>query len=212
MSFLSVLGKIGKLALPFIAGVGPIADKVIDGIDIAGQMAGGAARNRAADRGAQGEYDLMRTQTQNRAALENAAAQMQAEGTRRGQLVGLDRTANYKSSADPRAVKFGGEQHGSAVSPETQALMRERTMKALQTGSDTPTLQTMPAKPGGGATGMDTFLRTLQGVGTGLGALQQSGILGQGDGKQAAVNAPADLEAIIFGNRDEEDPLLRRGN
>jgi hypothetical protein len=42
--------------------------------------------------------------------------------------------------------------------------------------------------------------------------LQQSGILGQGDGKQAAVNAPADLEAIIFGNRDEDDPLLRRGN
>jgi hypothetical protein len=220
MSFLSVLGKIGKFALPFIPGVGPVADKVVNGVvsglDIAGDLAGGAANQRAADRGAQAEHDLVRQRLEqervgqaNTQTMQNSQNRLGAEKARMGQIASADMLGSSKPPTDPRARLSGA----GYMSPETIAMMRERAMSALQSGSDTPQLQgtgPTPTMPQGG--GMDTFLRTLQGVGTGLGALQQSGILGQGDGKQAAVNAPADLEAIIFGNRDEDDPLLRRGN
>lgn len=172
MSFLSVLGKIGKFALPFVPGVGPIADKVIDGVQVAGQMAGGAANQRSQDRGAQAEYDGMRVPLQNAQQLQYAQARQGADQNRMRQIGSADMLGSMKKPTDPRAIMGGGGE----IDPETIAMMRERAMSALKSGSDVPQMQQLPAEPGGGATGMDSFLRTLSGVGTGLGALQESGL------------------------------------
>jgi len=225
MSFLSVLGKIGKYAGLGAAGLAtggaawiPLAASIAKDV---GGLAGGASRQRAEDRGAQGEYDLMRTSTQNRDALENSIAKRQAEQARMKQVAGADMLGNFKTPTDPRAAKFlgeGGALPGGQVNPETIAMMRERAMKALATGSDTPQLQTMPMKPGGGATGMDTFLNTLNMGSTALGALGQAGIFNRGNGEEqvSSVNAPKNLEAEIFARQREDDvpywSPLRRGN
>ena len=183
MSFLSVLGKIGKFALPFIPGVGPVADKVIggvmDGIGIAGDIAGGAANSRAQDRGARAEYDLLRQQIENNRigdansqGLAYATARRGAETDRLRQIGGADMLANSKPPTDPRARLSGA----GYMNPETIALMRERAMQALQSGSDVPEMQrTMPTPTMPQGTGMDSFLRVLQASGMGANALREFG-------------------------------------
>lgn len=217
MSFLSVLGKIGKFALPFVPGIGPVASAALD---IGGKVAGGMSKQRAEDRGAQGEYDAMRVPIENSQAMQHAQMRRQAEADRLRQISGAEMLQNFKGPTDPRAQKYlgaGGQLSGGQISPETLAMMRERSMNALQSGSDVPQLQTMPQKPGGGATGMDSFLNALSMGGTALGALRESGVLrGDDGGQQTSVNAPGDLSASIFRNRPEEDAPwwspLRRGN
>lgn len=170
MSFLSVLGKIGKFALPFIPGVGPVASKVLDGVttglSVAGDLAGGAANQRAQDRGAQAEYDILRSQLENN-RISNANQQtmqhnqdrLGAERSRMGQIAGADMLGSSKPPTDPRARLSGA----GYMSPETIAMMRERAMQALQSGSDVPELQRSaptPQMPQGA--GLDSFLRALQ--------------------------------------------------
>ena len=206
MSFLSVLGKIGKVALPFIPGVGPVASAALDA---AGTLAGGASKQRAADRGAQAEYDALRVPLANSQALQYAQAKRQAEADRLRQIGGADMLQNFHTPTDPRAQKFlgaNGQLPGGQISPETLALMRERSMRALQNGSDVPEMQALPAKPGGGPTGMDSFLNALNLGGTVVGGLREAGLIGGGDGgRQASVTAPADLAASIFKQRPEDD-------
>jgi len=133
-----------------------------------GRLASGAAAQRSEDRGAQAEYDLFRVPTQNTQALQAARDRLSSEQIRRGQMVGLDMLKNYQPSTDPRAQKFATG--GPMVDPETQKMMRERTMQAFSTGSDVPPLQTAPNEPGGGTTKTDSLLRTLGLAGTALGA------------------------------------------
>lgn len=209
MSFLSVLGKIGKAALPFIPGVGPVASAALNA---AGTIAGGASRQRAQDRGAQAEYDVSRVPVQNAQALQYANARMGADQARMRQIGSADMLGNSRPPTDPRARLSGA----GYMNPETIAMMRERAMKALESGSDVPQLQTMPDRPGGGGTKTDSFLNALSMAGTGVGALREAGVFGGNDGgRGVSVNAPADLEASIYGARDEDAPWwspLRRGN
>lgn len=197
-----------------------IIDRAEPYIDAFGRMAGGAADQRAEDRGAQAEYDIARVPVENAQALQFAQAKRQAEADRFRQIGGMDMLQNFKTPTDPRAQKFlgpNGQLPGGQINPDTMAMMRERSMKALESGSDVPTRQAMPNQPGGGPTGTDSFLRTLRLAGDGLGTLREAGLMGGGDGgRQTSVNAPADLSASIFRNQDDDapwwSPLARRGN
>jgi hypothetical protein len=208
MGFWSTLAGIGKAALPFVPGVGPVASAALNA---AGTMAGGAAKQRSADRGAQAEYDAARIPISNAQSMQHAGMKRDAETARLRQIYGADMLGSSKPPTDPRAKLSGA----GYVSPESVQLMRSRAMQALQSGSDVPQLQTMPEKPGGGATGMDSFLNALNIGSTALGGLRHAGLLGGDDGgRQSSVNAPADLEASIYGAQ-EEIPWwspMRRGN
>lgn len=232
MGFWSTLGKIGGIVGPIAAapftggtsllgllGASPgVAAAIGTGAGIAGRLASGASKQRAEDRGAQAEYDSLRIPLENQVGLNYANARRQAERERLGQVASADMLGNFKAPTDPRAQKFlnNGQLSGGQMNPETIALMRERAMKALQSGSDVPQMQTMPAKPGGGATGMDSFLNALSMGGTAAGALREAGIFGNDGGRQSSVNAPRDLEASIYGAHEDEDvpwwSPLRRGN
>jgi hypothetical protein len=232
MGFWSKFGKIASIAGPIAAapftGGGsllgllgasaPVATAIGTGLGVAGKLASGASAQRAVDRGAQAEYDTARVPVENAQALQFAQAKRQAEADRLRQVGGADMLSNFKAPSDPRAQKFlnNGQLGGGQINPETLELMRSRAMNALNSGSDVPQMQTMPAKPGGGATGMDSFLNALSMGSTALGGLREAGLLGGDDGGRAAsVKAPADLSASIF-DREEDvpwwSPLARKGN
>ena len=186
MSFWKTLGKIAGIAAPIAAapftggtsllgmlGAGAkTAGLIGTGLGVAGKLAGGAANQRAQDRGAQAEYNWARIPIQNSQALQQSKDRLSADQARMRQIGSADMLGSMKPPTDPRA-RLGG---GGQMSPETLQMMRARAMNALESGSDVPQMQTMPNQPGGGATGMDSFLRTLQMAGTGLGAMQESGL------------------------------------
>lgn len=224
MGFWSTLGKIalpavGIAAAPFTGGssllttlgLGSKAATLIGaGAGIAGQLAGGAAKQRAADRGAQAEYDAARIPISNAQAMQHANLKRDAETARMRQLFGADMLSNSKPPTDPR-TKLSGAGYAN---PETVALMRSRAMQALQSGSDVPTLQTMPEKPGGGATGMDSFLNALNIGSTALGGLQQAGLLGGSTPQIERVGSINELPSVLPPGQ-EEIPWwspMRRGN
>lgn len=154
-----------------------IYDRVRPYVDAFGRMAGGAADQRAEDRGAQAEYDVARVPVQNAQALTFAQARTGADRQRLREIGSADMLTNFKAPADPRAQKFlnNGQLSGGQMNPETIALMRERAMKALESGSDVPQLQTMPDRPGGGPTGTDSFLNTLRYTGTVMDTIDEWG-------------------------------------
>lgn len=233
---MGILSTLGKIALPIGAvaaapftgggslltmlGMGAKTAGLIGaGLGAAGTIAGGMSKQRAEDRGAQGEYDSLRVPIENSQAMQHAQMKRQAEADRLRQIGGADMLSNFTTPTDPRAQKFlgaNGQLPGGQINPETLQLMRSRATTALNSGSDVPTLQQMPAKPGGGATGMDSLLNALSMGGTAVGVLREAGVLGGNDGGRAAsVNAPADLSASIFNRDDEDAPWwspLRRGN
>jgi len=150
------------------------------GLSTAGKLAGGAADQRSQDRGAQAEYDLtrhgmeqQRIGTQNSQALQYATAKTGAEQNRMRQVASADMLGSMKTPTDPRA-RFD---NGGRMSPETIAIMRDRAMTALESGSDVPTMQqteATPQMPEG--SGMDSFLNALRMGSTAVGALQESGL------------------------------------
>lgn len=231
MSFWSTLGKIALpvgaiAAAPFSGGSSLLtmlgmgaktAGLIGAGLGTAGAVAGGMSKQRAEDRGAQADYDAMRVPIQNSQSLQYAQAKRQAEADRLRQIGGAEMLQGFKAPTDPRAQKYtnNGQLMGGQISPETLAMMRDRSMNALNSGSDVPQMQAMPAKPGGGATGMDSFLNALSMGGTTLGVLRESGLLNGDGGRSSSVNAPADLASSIFKKKPEDDvpawsPLARR--
>jgi hypothetical protein len=213
VSFLSVLGNIGKAALPFIPGIGPVASAALN---VAGKVAAGASQQRAQDRGAQAEYDALRVPLQNSQQLQYAQARLGADRSRMGQIAGADMLGNFKAPTDPRAAKFqnNGQLSGGQIDPATIAMMRQRAMSALDSGSDIPQMQQLPTKPGGGATGMDSFLNALSLGSTALGGLREAGLFGNDGGRQSSMGAPAKVAQGIFDHQPEEPwwSPLRRGN
>lgn len=182
-------------------------------IDAFGRIAGGAADQRAEDRGAQAEYDLARVPIHNAQNLQFSNARLDADRRRMREIGSADMLTNLKPPTDPRA-KFG---NAGGVNPETIAMMRERATKALDSGSDVPELQTVPNQPGGGPTRTDSLLRTLDLVGSGVRTVNDlGGLSGNDGGRSTSVNAPADLEAGIFRQQEQDipwwSPLGRRAN
>lgn len=158
-----------------------ILDRAGPYVDAFGRVADGVSRQRAEDRGAQAEYDVSRVPVANAQAMQHAQMKRQAEADRLRQISGADMLQNFQTPTDPRAQKFmgaNGQLPGGQINPETLKLMRERSMKALESGSDVPQLQTMPDRPGGGPTGTDTLLGALNNSRTALGSLREAGIFG----------------------------------
>lgn len=215
MGFWSTFGKIalpalGVAAAPFTGGGSLLttlglgaktAGLIGAGANVAGKLASGASRQRAEDRGAQTEFDLYnnqayntaqqsRTGQQNTQALQYANARTQAEKDRMRQLASADMLGSSKPPTDPRARLSGA----GYMSPETIAMMRDRAMKALESGSDVPQLTDMPAyreaqmaQPGK----TDSILNALSMGSTILGGLNESGIFNrqpQIDPMQNAAN------------------------
>lgn len=198
MGFWSTLGKIAGIAGPIAAapftggtsllgtlGMGAkTAGLVGAGLGAAGKLASGASAQRAQDRGAQAEHDLVRAQLENQRignantqALQFANARTGAEQNRMRQVMSSDMLGSSTQPTDPRARMSGA----GYMSPETIAMMRERAMKALESGSDVPQMQqtaATPTMPKG--TGMDSFLNALSMGGTALGALNEAGIFNRG--------------------------------
>ena len=153
---------------------------VMSGISMAGKLASGAAAQRAQDRGAETEFDYLnnqnynnamqsRTGQQNTQALQYATARTTAEQNRMRQIGSADMLGNSKPPSDPRARVSGA----GYMNPETIAMMRDRALKALESGSDVPEPTAIPeyretsmAQP----TKTDSFLKTLGMASTGLGA------------------------------------------
>jgi hypothetical protein len=137
-----------------------------------GRLTGAAGAQRSEDRGAQAEYDVARVPTQNAQALQYANARTNADMNRTRQIGSADMLSNFKAPTDPRAQKFlnNGQLSGGQMNPETISMMRDRAMKALESGSDVPQMQTIPDQPGGGPTRTDSLLRTLGMAGTALSA------------------------------------------
>lgn len=133
---------------------------ILGGLSAAGRLAGGVLGTRAQNRAAEADYGL----ASDRTALSAANLRMGAEGGRERQLIGADLTSSMKPPTDPRAQPFLS---GSTVSPDTIALIRQRAQGALASGSDVPTMSTMP-KPGK----TDSILNALNYAGTGLDALK----------------------------------------
>lgn len=183
-------------------------------LPVISQLFGGAAKQRAEDRGAQAEYDIARVPIQNAQSLQYADARRAAERQRMREIMGSTMLSAQTPPSDPRAQKFDT---GGRLDEDAIEMIRGRAHRALQTGSDVPQMQAMPEKPGGGPTGMDKFLNVLNMGSTALGGLRESGLLGGNDGgRSASVNAPADLEASIYSRQPQEDvpwwSPLRRGN
>jgi hypothetical protein len=227
MGFWSTLGKIGGIAGPIAAapftGGGsllgllgasaPVASAIGAGLGVAGKLASGASQQRAQDRGAQAEYDALRVPLQNSQQLQHAQARLGADRSRMGQIAGADMLGNFTAPTDPRAAKFqnNGQLSGGQIDPATIAMMRQRAMSALDSGSDIPQMQQLPTKPGGGATGMDSFLNALSLGSTALGGLRESGILNRQP--QAVTRPGSPVGQVVFPN--EQEPWwspLRRGN
>ena len=153
---------------------------VMSGLSIAGKLASGAAAQRAQDRGAETEFDYLnnqnyntamqsRTAQQNSQSLDYAKARTTAEQNRMRQIGSADMLGNSKPPSDPRARLSGA----GYMNPETIAMMRDRALKALESGSDVPEPTAIPdyretsmAQP----TKTDSFLKTLGMASTGLGA------------------------------------------
>src|SRR5688572_9559974 len=138
MSFLSVLGKIGKYAGLGAAGLATGGAAWIPmAASIAGDLAKGASKQRAEDRGAQAEYDGLRVPIQNSQALQYAQARQGADRSRMGQIAGADMLGNFQPSSDPRAQKLqhNGQLRGGQINPETVQMMRARALQALESGS-----------------------------------------------------------------------------
>lgn len=199
------------MAIPFLPFLIKAAPTIVS---MVGKLAGGASKQRAEDRGAQGEYDAMRVPIANAQNLQYADARRAAERQRMREIMGSTMLSAQKPPSDPRAQKFDT---GGRLDEDAIEMVRSRAHKALQTGSDVPQIQTMPDKPGGGPTGMDRFLNILNMAGTAVGGLREAGIMGNDYGRTSSVNAPADLEASIYGTQQQDDvpwwsPLARRGN
>lgn len=174
------------------------------GLGVAGKLASGASTQRAEDRGAQAEYDVNRVPVQNAQALQYAQAKTGAEGNRMRQIASADMLGSSKPPTDPRARMSGA----GYMSPETITMMRERAMKALESGSDVPEMQTMPDRPGGGGTKMDSFLNVLNMAGTGMGALKESGVLGQPAHRGELVGDVDDLAGVLPPGQQELPPWM----
>lgn len=193
----------GAAAVPFTGGTSLLttlglgaktAAAIGAGANVAGRLAGGASRQRAEDRGAQADYNLLRQQVENQRigsanndALAFAKDRRAAEMDRIRQLGSVDMLSNMKAPTDPRAAKFA---NSGQMSPEHLALIRERAMKALESGSDVPQLQTSgptPDMPQGTRT--DSFLNALNLGSTALGALNESGIFNRPPQPDPRLNA-----------------------
>lgn len=167
MSFLSILKKIALpaaslAAVPFTGGTSLLgmlgmgaktAGMIGTGLGVAGKLAGGAANQRSADRGAQTEYNLLNDQNRLNYAKFNQASD--ATNLRRG-LSG-DLLNSFQRPTDPRAEKFFGGKIDPAM------VLR---MQTSRTDHMTPTAQ---PQPGGG----DSFLRSLSMAGTVADAAKQ---------------------------------------
>lgn len=153
-----------------------------------GKLLGNRSKQKAEDRGARTEFDLFNNMNYNRAmqdragqanqqALQFADARQGAESARMRQLGSVDMLSGMKPPTDPRA-RFDT---GGRMSPEHLALVRERAMKALESGSDVPQMQTMPAyretqmaQPSKGDRVLD-----MLGMGANLwGGLKEAGLFG----------------------------------
>lgn len=219
MGFWGTLGKVAGIAGPLAAapftggtsllgmlGMGAkTAGMIGAGLGTAGRLASGASAQRAQDRGAQADYNLLRQQVENqRVGNENTNAmalardRRSAEADRLRQLGSVDMLSGMKPPTDPRA-RFDT---GGRMSPEHLAMVRERAMKALESGSDVPQLQTSgptPTMPRG--TGTDSFLNALSMGGTVLGGMREAGLFG---GSQPAPGG-VDLDKISGVGRVAED-------
>lgn len=208
MSFWSKLGKIAGFAAPLVAapftggasllgtlGMGAKTAGLIGaGLGAAGQLAGGAANQRSADRASQAEWDMIRAQmenqrigNQNTQALQFATARRGAETDRLKQLGSVDMLSQSKPPSDPRAVLSGA----GYMSPDHLAMIRERAMKALESGSDVPELQQTAALPAQlpQGTGTDSFLKALSMGSTALGALNEAGVFARQPQVDPRLNA-----------------------
>jgi hypothetical protein len=217
MGFWSTLGKIalpaaGIAAAPFTGGGSLLtmlgmgaktAGLIGAGAGMAGALAGGASRQRSEDRGAQADYDLYRSQLENRNALEAARERRSAESDRLRQLGSVDMLSSMQAPTDPRAVVS----QGGRMSPEHLQMVRQRALAALESGSDVPAMTSLPDKPGGGPTGMDSLLNALSMGSTAVGAMRESGVLG---GRPApsgeSVGSMNDLARLLPPGQDEPPP------
>lgn len=229
MGFWSTLGKIGSIAGPLVAAPftggtsllgllgasAPVASAIGAGLGAAGRLASGASAQRAQDRGARTEFDLYnnaaynrdmqsRTGQQNEQALLYAKARQDAERNRLRQIGSADMLGSSRPPTDSRAVLSGA----GYMSPETIALMRDRAMKALESGSDVPELAQMPAyretqmaQPGK----MDSFLSALSMGGTAAGALREAGLLGGGQSAPVSQMGQVNLPPTPVGQLDDDD-------
>lgn len=139
MGFLSGLGKVLSIAGPLAAapftggtsllgmlGMGSKAAGMIGaGLGAAGRMAGGAANQRAADRGAQAEFGLLN----DRNRLDYAQFNRQAGNDSNRQLMAADRLSSRRAPTDPRAQPYLS---GASVSPETIARIRQQATAPRQ--------------------------------------------------------------------------------
>jgi hypothetical protein len=171
MGFWSGLAKWGPLiggiaATPFTGGssllttlgLGKNAATAIGlGASLGGTLARGAAGQRAADRGAQADYNLIN----DRNRLDFANFNRQSGIDRNRQLIGTDLLSSRKAPSDPRAQKFLS---GARISPDTIARMRQG---ALQPSAPLQA-STLP-QPGK----TDSFLNSLGLAGTALDAYNE---------------------------------------
>src|SRR3990167_1107390 len=109
MSFLSVLGKIGKGALGLVPGGGTITQALDIASDLGGVLGAGAKSSADARRVDDVTGANMGT-LNNRAQLDAGDFNMAAPGARAGQVVRGDALTNMQDSpiGDPRAARFGG--------------------------------------------------------------------------------------------------------
>ena len=147
MSFLSVLGKIGKGALGLVPGGGTITQALDIASDLGGVLGAGAKSSADARRVDDVTGANMGT-LNNRAQLDAGEFNMSAPGMRASQVARGDVLSTMKDAAptgDARIDKFGGGGlRPSAFGPDSRQAgeaLKKQAFMALMTGSDQITPQ-----------------------------------------------------------------------